>query len=92
MSHGYNSFRVRLTNDNGLRFTLDSDSCTRASSYFHPVHHSDLQPAHHHRANGCVHCLVHVEARLITETPDLRGQKIHKRGVLNPVRLNETER
>lgn len=61
-----------LTNDDGLRFTLDSDSGAGAGSHFHPVHHPDLQPAHHHRADGGVHGLVDVEARLIAETPDLQ--------------------
>lgn len=78
LSNLYWLYRASLTNDNGLRFTLDSDSCARASSHFHPVHNSDLEPAHHHRANGCIHRLVNMEAGLITETPDLQqtGQKI----------------
>lgn len=62
---------IYLTYDYRLRFTFDSHSCTCTGSYFHVIYHSHLQPAHHHRAYGCIHCFIYMETGLIPKTPDL---------------------
>lgn len=65
---------IPLTDDNGLRLALDSDPSARAGGHLHSIDHAHLQPAHHHGANGRVHRLIHVETRLVSKTPDLKGQ------------------
>lgn len=72
---GIEPLSFTLTNDNRLGFTLNSNSCTCAGSHFHVVHHSHLQPSHHHRANGCIHRLIHMETCLIPQAPDLKQQQ-----------------
>lgn len=84
--HEYHSLRIKkereiwclsvsLTNDNRLGFTLHSNPCTCAGSHFHMVHYSYLQPTHHYRAYGCIHCLINMETRLIPKTPDLKWKR-----------------
>lgn len=66
---------ICLTDDYRLGFTLDSNSCTGAGSNFHMIHHSHLQPAHHHRAYGCVHRLIYMKTCLVPKTPNLKIKK-----------------